>query len=196
MDKAKALKNFIQYSEVKLLLDQILVLQEQAHFQSIAIISEFQGEGKSFICAALALVYSERLNKKVLVIDTTVEANAPDLLAELLEDTTRVDLISLKTLRGASSTQAPDEYELKRLLTEKKPLYSLILVDSASLSKRNKNNYDPVVIARQCDAAILVSGNTKPAEAPAAEHQKKIHDAEIKLIGMIYNQGNAHHETI
>ena len=45
MDKAKSLKSFIQYTEVKSLLDRILLLQEQEKFRSITLLSEFDGEG-------------------------------------------------------------------------------------------------------------------------------------------------------
>ena len=149
--------------------------------------------------AALALAYSERLNKKVLVIDTSsasMEMPMPakdlkrnHLLTELLEDTTRVELLMMRDWARLKRNPNSDEYQLNELLKEVDGDYSLILVDTSSLARRNKNNFDPIVIARQCDASILVSGQAKAREQLSTDHRKRIHDSGIKLLGLIYNQG-------
>ena len=202
MDKATSLKSFIQYAEVKSLLDRILILQEQEKFQSLAFLSEFDGEGKTFLISAIALAYSERLNKKVLVIDTSSNAMSTPapakelkenyLLTELLEDTTKVELMVMRDWAKLRLSPGIDEYQLNALLKEVGHRYSLVLVDTSSLSRRNKNNFDPIVIARQCDAAILVSGQSRLRDQFAGDHRKRLHDSGIKLLGLIYNQGENH----
>ena len=207
MDRAKALQKFIQYTEIKSLLDRILHLQETEKFQSLAILSELDGEGKTFITATLAHAYTERLKKKVLVVDasnsgnrnsTPVPAHARqkgDLLSELLEESPLVDVISLRDWGGAKADA--DEYQLKALFAQTGSKYGLILVDTSALSRKNRNNFDPVVIARQCEASILLSARSDVPQDISSENRKRILDSGIKLIGMIFNHGEgARHEQL
>ncbi len=204
MDKAKSLRSFIQYAEVKSLIDRILLLQETEKFKSVAFLSEYDGEGKTFLIAALALAYSERLNKKVLVIDTSSNNTASTplpakdlkenyLLAELLEDTTKVEVMVMRDWAKLRLSPGIDEYQLNALLSENNQNYSMILVDTSSLSRKNKNNFDPLVIARQCDVSVLVSGQPRVREQISTDNRKRIHDAGIRLLGLIYNQGENPH---
>jgi Mrp family chromosome partitioning ATPase len=197
MDSSEALQKFVQYTEIKNLLDRIILLQEQEKFRSIAVLSELDGDGKTFITAVLALAHTARLKKKVLVVDTSsAHANSQpgpamtrkktDLLAELLEHSTAVDLISLRDWENPKATV--DEYQLKALFDQVASKYALVIVDTSSLSRKNRNNFDPVVIARQCDVSILV-GAHKPVDPDvSAANKKRITDSSIKLVGMVQNQ--------
>jgi Mrp family chromosome partitioning ATPase len=195
----KDLHNFIQYTEIKNLLDRLLLLQETEKFHSLAVLSEFDGEGKTFVAAALAVAYTERLKRKVLIVDTTTprQLHLPvsaktrkksELLGELLEEAEQVDVISLSEWSGMKSHGNADEYQIKKLFAQIATQYSLILVDTSSLSRRNRNNFNPVLIARQCDASILISARSEIAPAISEEHKNNIVNSHVKLIGMIHNQ--------
>ncbi|MDR3607103.1 MAG: hypothetical protein P4M08_06970 [Oligoflexia bacterium] len=200
MKKAEALLNYIQYSETKDLLDRLLMLQENAKFKSVVVLSELSGEGKTFVTAALALAYTERLKKRVLVVDTATPRPAgaanpgrpsPDLLNELLERSETVDVISLRAWSGLKKGGDAAEYQLKALFSQVAAQYGLVLVDTSSLARKNRNNLDPSVIARQCDAAVLVSSKIEFAVNVSLENRKRMEASGIKLIGMIYNRGGA-----
>jgi Mrp family chromosome partitioning ATPase len=199
MERAKALQNFIQYSEIKSLLDRIIHLQETEKFQSLAVLSELDGEGKTFITAVLAHAYTERVKKKALVVDASNSGSGSavpvqaasrqrgDLLSELLEESALVDVISLRDWGGAKTDA--DEYQLKTLFAQTASKYGLILVDTSALSRRNRNNFDPFVIARQCEASVLLSARSDVPQDISVENRKRIFDSKIKLIGMIFNHG-------
>jgi Mrp family chromosome partitioning ATPase len=200
--RATALQRYIHYAEVKHVLDRLLMLQETLKFQSLAILSEYDGEGKTFVTGALAAAYMERLKRKVLIVDSATPRpiSAPtsgsslarqknSALGDLLEESDHVDVISLKDWSGLKQGGNADEYRLKALFAQNASPYGLVLVDTSSLARKNRNNFDPILIARQCDAAILVSTQNELAENVSEENKKQLFGAGIKLIGMIHNNG-------
>ncbi len=187
MNTTESLQSFTQYAEIKSLLDRILHLQERDNFKTLALISEHDGEGKSFLAATLAYAYTRRKNKKALIIDTSNSgAEKIEAVKELLEQQSHVDLITLREWEGGNSI---DEYQLKKLVSQSSQNYGLILVDTSSLFRRNKNNFDPLVIARQCDASLLVTSRSDLPTETSVENKKKLVDSGIKILGMVYNQG-------
>jgi Mrp family chromosome partitioning ATPase len=194
-----ALQDYVRYAEIKEILDRLVQLQKTENFESLAILSESDGEGKTFLTATLALAFTERQRKKVLIVDTSNadrrnavpvparERNTKDLLSELLESSFDVDIISLKDYKG--SKEIVDEYQIKDLFNLNREKYGLILVDTSALSRKNRNNFDPLVIAYQCDASLLVSSKNDAPEGSSSENKKRILGSKIKLIGMVYNQG-------
>ena len=203
MNHSSALESFIQYAEIKSLIDRLLIIQEQKKISVLALLSEQDEAGKTFVAATLALAHTSRIKKKVLVIDTSSPRpmNKPvpvssvkshqSLLTQLLEDSTLIDVISLRDWENADANV--DEYRLKSLIEKVRGQYSLILVDTSSLSRKNKNNFDPVVIARQCDAAILISAAAEVPQDISNENRKRLQDSSINLVGMIHNQGKGEH---
>ena len=55
---AKRIGEFINYSEMKRLTDNVMALQSQKHFHTLAVLSVFPREGKTLFSAALAMAYS------------------------------------------------------------------------------------------------------------------------------------------
>lgn len=185
-------------------MDRILLIQETERFTSLSILSEDDGEGKTFVTAALAVAYATRFQRKVLVIDTSnpvaIDTPSPakalkkvNLLAELLEPVNEIDVIPLRDWSGAKKTPRGnvDEYQVKALLDQVGTTYALVLVDTSSLGRRNRNNFDPVLIARQTGAAILVTTGGQMDPEISIQNRKRIADAKINLIGAVYNQGIA-----
>jgi Mrp family chromosome partitioning ATPase len=168
------------------------MIQEDEQFNSVAVLSELNSEGKTLVTASLALAYSDRLKKKVLVIDTASERGATSALAELLDKTETVDVVALRDWsglkKGADGGQDADEYQLKILLTQVASQYGLILVDTCALSRRNRNNLDPAVIGRQCDAAILVSADSGAPDEVSVQNRKRLVASGVNLVGMVHNQ--------
>jgi Mrp family chromosome partitioning ATPase len=181
---------------MKHLLDRLLMLQEEDKFTSVAVLSELNDEGKTFVTAALALAYTDRLKKRVLVVDTSTPppakagesapAGQVGQLHELLDKVDTVDVITFREWSGLAKGQDADEYQLKILLSQVG--YGLILVDTCALMRRNRNNLDPAVIGRQCDAAVLVSAGTEVSDEISDENRKRLITSGVNLVGMIHNQ--------
>src|SRR5262249_25603828 len=74
------LSDAVQYAEVKRLVDQIMRLQHQKGFRSLAVLSLFPGEGKTLFSAALALAYTSIGQARALVVDTTTLHNPTSLI--------------------------------------------------------------------------------------------------------------------
>lgn len=64
------LRSYIQRPECKRLVREVLTHQEESGARTLALVSQYAGEGRSFMAAAIALSYSQFLLKRVLVIDT------------------------------------------------------------------------------------------------------------------------------
>jgi hypothetical protein len=62
--------DYIKNPEFKRLLNKIALAQEVENFKSIAVLSEFSGEGKTFFISVLALGYAAFLKRRVLIMDT------------------------------------------------------------------------------------------------------------------------------
>src|SRR3954451_17471476 len=98
---ADRLKDITQYSEVKRLADNLMLLQRQKQFRSLAVLSLFPGEGKTLFCAMMAHAYSDAFQARVLVVDTTTFRHPKSLNLKQCIDPAHplIDCISLEEYR-------------------------------------------------------------------------------------------------
>ncbi len=101
---SERLKEFSQYAEMKQLAFRIKSLQAQKQFQSLAVLSYFPGEGKTFLCTALALAYADVSRSRVSIIDTSTRQNEGALtLQECLSPAERrVAVLSMEEIRNGT----------------------------------------------------------------------------------------------
>jgi len=104
------LHKFIGYSELQHLAHNLADVQREKMYRSIAILSVFPAEGKTLVCAALAMAYAEISRARVLIVDTTTVRNNNSLtLKECFNGSTpTIDVLSIEELRkGIGSFAAP-----------------------------------------------------------------------------------------
>jgi Mrp family chromosome partitioning ATPase len=103
---ADRLKDVVQYSEVKRLADNVMLLQRQKQFRSLAVLSLFPREGKTLFTAAMALSYADAMQSRVLVVDTTTLRHPQSLILKQCIDASSpmIDLISLEEYRRGTTT--------------------------------------------------------------------------------------------
>jgi hypothetical protein len=215
-------KEFIRYAEVKHIAYNVIALQEQKMFRSLAVLSFFPGEGKTLFCAAMAMAYVEASNNKAAVIDTTNFQNKKSLsLGDCFEGfSPQLELLSLEGLRRASrsaplsaekraagdkmSVIEPDimsapwagppvsvenDFSLVRRATEDNAKqFRLVLMDTVPLSVRNRGNIDPLLVARTCDASVLIVSRKFLDSGNMNNSLKILEDPSIHLLGMISNE--------
>jgi len=217
------LQEFICYSELKQLTYNIVALQQEKRFHSIAVMSFFPGEGKTLFCAAIAMAYSETCRSKVLIVDTTTFRNKRSLaLKECFNGSgPMVEVTTLEGLRNdpniivASPTpqirsekgpvleaeiitgrlpklsipEIENDFSLiKKVSEERSQRYGLVLFDTAALHAKNKNNIDPLLVARLSGASVLVASR-KFLDAPNLNISLKVlKDPMLHLIGIIANE--------
>jgi Mrp family chromosome partitioning ATPase len=79
---------------------------------------------------------------------------------------------------------------IKRVSAERSKQYGLVLLDTAPLSARNKNNVDPLLVAHMSDASLLVVSR-KFLDAPNLNASLKVlKDPALHLLGLVSNEAH------
>ena len=139
--------------------------------KSIAVLSPDRGEGRSWLTANLAIVFSQ-LGYRTLIVDADLRQprqqklfklkNVPglaDILAERSDFQTVQSIASFKDLFVLSAgTLAPNSIELlskglKSVLQQLERQYDIILVDSPALAQ----SIEAEIIAGSCGSALLLA---------------------------------------
>src|SRR5262245_21117411 len=76
----RSFQEYVQYAEVRHLAFNIVALQQEKMFHSLAVLSGLPGEGKTLVCAALAMAYADACRTKVLIVDTASVHNKHSLI--------------------------------------------------------------------------------------------------------------------
>lgn len=206
---AARIEEYSHYTEVRQLAYNIAALQQESMFHSLAVLSFFPGEGKTLACAALARAYFEARRAPVLIVDTTLRESSSSLALRqcLPSPECTADIASLSDWRknGASPGRSPGEDTghglplatpgapndfalIQSVASHNAKRYGLILLDTVPLTAKNKNNVDPLLIARAANASVLVVSK-KLLDAPQLEEKLKLlEDASLHLLGLISNE--------
>jgi len=127
------LKEFMRYAELKQLAYNIAALQQEKRFHSLAVLSYFPGEGKTLLCAALAMAYVETCQARVLVVDTTTLQNKKSLVLKqcLATSLPMVDVMTLEQVRSA--TNGLDPHPSPKVHAPQAPVVEPEIVESRSI---------------------------------------------------------------
>ena len=81
-----------------------------------------------------------------------------------------------------------DLSQIKKKSADRSNPYGLVLLDTAPLNAKNKNNVDPVLVANLSDASVLLASQ-KFLNAPNADsYLKVLEDPALHLLGIISNE--------
>jgi Mrp family chromosome partitioning ATPase len=178
---SRSLLGYLAYSEIKHLIRRIDSLRRGgAGPGSFTILSEYPGEGRSFFSAVLAAGLANlESNRRCLLVDASAQFPAQStLLNRLTETLDRVDIVRLRE----------DEGELKAILEGASGQYEHVIVDTCALSRHNRNNLDPVLLARQTTGAILLSSRLSLGGEKSELGRGRLAEAGVKLLGIVYNE--------
>jgi capsular exopolysaccharide synthesis family protein len=178
--------------------------REKSPIKTVVITSALPGEGKTFITATLAQTFTKQHSARVVVIDADLrkpqvhaQLRVPNVngLADYLAGRCRVEEVirhlpgsSLDYIVGGPASSRPAELasseRFKELLTTLADTYEWILIDTPPVLPVT----DAAIIARYCDAALLVvaAGQTPGDLAQAA--QKELEGA--NLLGVVLNRAS------
>lgn len=204
--------DFIRYSEFKRLLGQINSTADRAGMKTFAVISELPGEGKTFFVSALALGWASLMNKRVLIVNTIDQTADQGLVFEALyrgkvggphpgranqgysnppavpSPYRAIDLISTRPQGGGISHESTD-FQIGEYINSIRNDYDIILFDTCAMSRTNRNNIDPVVIACSADSAILLNSPASLQKGVLATTQERLKHWGVNLLGNVFNQG-------
>lgn len=194
------LNEYINYSEIKQVIDNIHTQVKSQNIKTIAILSEFNEEGKSFFTATLCIAYSKFYNEKVLLIDTsTIKNNYSGFIDASEKNKKKNDSIIKKTIfPNFDLVNIQDfprqngeisEYQIDIMAKEFSDDYSLVMIDTTAFGSRNRNNAHPLVIAKRCDSSILIVSEISSSKKELDRFQISLKESQVKLLGVIYNEG-------
>lgn len=206
-DAENPLCDFIRYTEFKRLLGQIVTAQTEQGFKTVAVISNFPGEGKTFLTSALALGFSRLLHKRVLVINTVSQTHHGSVLAEHLlgphsqqglrqrasasdQSPGAIDLISTKSIVGEGKNEHDSaDFQIGPYIDTFRDNYDVIFFDTCALSKVKKTNIDPIIISKHTDASVLVLSKRSLKRDVLNKVKSELQRRHIfpKLLGTIFN---------
>jgi len=187
---------YLAYTECKRLLNQVVVNQQKQGFKSVAVLSNLPREGKSFFVLSLALGYATLLGKRVLVVDVVNQTSDRTLFRETLLGEERSDhgvscgLVELLSTRNNDGRRAEaTDFQIGPYVDSIKDFFDIVLFDTCALTSASKDNIDPVIIARSADVSILVTSPRSIAGDTIVKTKEKLERWDVKLLGMVFNDG-------
>lgn len=198
--------DYIRYSEFKRLLGELAVMVDRDRFKTIAVLSEHPGEGKTFLVSAMALGYASLLDRKVLIVDTVIRNDeshslylkkiyeehleyAPFLGGAKTHVARMIELISPEMRENKEDSGDAADFRIGTYVNSIKDNYDLILVDTCALGAKNKRNIDPVIVARQSDASILVTSDRSLNRESVQRVKQIMAQWHVRVVGVIHNAG-------
>lgn len=192
------LNEYINYSEIKQVIDNIYTQVKAQKIKTIAILSEFNEEGKSFFAATLCIAYSKFYNEKVLLINTSTTKNnysgfidndAKNKNDSIIRKTIfpNFDMVNVKDFPTKNSEIS--EYQIDIMAKEFSDDYGLVMIDTTAFGVRNRHNAHPLVIAKRCDSSILVVSEISSSKKELDRFQIGLKESQVKLLGVVYNEG-------
>ncbi len=215
---------YIRQPNFKRMLSRVSAAQDEMNFRSIAVLSEYAGEGKTLFISALALGYALYLRRRVLIMDTVHQTADESFYFQSLmrfeEESTAgrrrgnsyqdapqggLDLLTTRTIdlqihgsigerRGARRYEVSDFF-IGDFLRKQCERYDIVLVDTCALSRVNASHMDPVVLATQTDRVILLLSPKSLESRVIAGLRKTLADKRINVLGAMVNEWVSPSET-
>lgn len=195
-------------------VEQLRVLRSQlmlrwydpfAECKTLAVVSPGSREGRSFIAANLAVVFSQ-LGERTLLIDADLRNPSQHELfrtshqlglSSLLSDRCRMDQVVKRVdgLRALSILPAgpkpPNPQELlgrmsfAALLNQAQTQYDVVIVDTPAAF----DNADAQTIAARCRAALVVARKDATNAGPLSQMAASMQHGGTKVVGSVMNNG-------
>ena len=197
---SEKLEYHIRTPEFKRLLNMIVTTQKQHRFKSLAVLSLFPQEGRSFFVSALALGYAKLLNARVLVLDTVSQTNNRSLYLDRILDKYEPGTpesgfwqepghIDLMTSRGpAGGGSESTDFQIGPYVEYLRDHYDLIILDTCAITDSDIENMDPIVVARQVDTTILLTSEKSMTKESMVVVKQELDQYGIPLLGNVYHR--------
>ncbi|MGZ3685894.1 MAG: hypothetical protein ACXVCI_18685, partial [Bdellovibrionota bacterium] len=67
--------------------------------------------------------------------------------------------------------------------------FDLVIFDTCAMAAKNRNNLDPIAIARRCDAAVLLVSKRSATRTLLHEIRERLKKEKLELLGIAVNDG-------
>jgi hypothetical protein len=99
-----------------------------------------------------------------------------------------IDLMSPKMNSTESSHADTVDFQIGSYISAYKQNYDIILIDNCALTIRDEKIIDPIVIASQADASLLITSNKSLKRAPLLEVKELLSKWRVRVVGTIHNE--------
>jgi capsular exopolysaccharide synthesis family protein len=171
--------------------------------KSISVVSPDEGEGKSFVAANLAVVFSQ-LGSKTILVDLNFRKPRIHEIFQLKNNTGSSSLIikrltfeqavkqsaieSLDILTSGPKPPNPLELlswkEAQEFIDSLKAHYDVVIIDTPAFSK----TADATVISALCDGALLVARKGVTKNISFGLMKKQLDNANVRILGSVVNE--------
>lgn len=190
----RIVSDYIHASDFKRFISALDSSMSAQGLSTISLVSQFQGEGKSFLACAIAVSFVGFLGKRVLVVDATRSGDEVNFLSALVAGFNTdglpdgaLDIISGHGLAGGSAGQT--DFRLRRGLERFSGTYDRIIIDTVSIQESEAATIDPIVVAKQSGKGLLVTSPLSlHVESVDAIARELIHHR-VPLLGTVYFGG-------
>ena len=206
------LSEYIREPYFKRLLNAIAGAQYHSNFKTLAVLSQQPGEGKTFFVCSVALAYSQYLQGRVLIVDTTKQTRDKLLFLECLiseaqngvvnghangngngnkngKKNSRIDFLTTRNINGGAHDWS--DFQLASYIDRFKQEYDLVLIDTCALEVVDRYATDPLIVARGSDASVLITSKQTLKKERLSEIQRELKSSEVNLLGTVFNGGAA-----
>jgi Mrp family chromosome partitioning ATPase len=180
-----SLYEYLQHAQFKRLLSQIRSAEEVAGVRSIAIMSEFPREGKTFFTSVLALGYASLLKRRVAIVDTVTPRRKRDWAP--MQYPLHGDFIG--SLHVNDVTPDASDFQIGEYIATLERDYDLILLDTCSLAAANEFRMDPFIISSHADAALFLTSKRSLGKDQLIRLRRDVSRWKINVLGTVHNEG-------
>jgi hypothetical protein len=201
--KASQFLDYIRFSEFKRILLHVSALLDTEKVKTVAILSAYPQEGRTFFISAMAMGYAILLKKRVLIVNTALKIQKDSLnirtvydeqlqYAPVYGDWTNhanrmIDLMSPQMNDEGDVTDADTvDFQIGAYISTFKHNYDLILIDTCALTSTAGKVIDPVVIAGQADASILLTSEQSMNRESLTEVKALLSQWRVRVLGSIH----------
>jgi len=188
------LNDYIRHTDFKRILNRIVTVQAERELRGISVISQHEGEGKSFFVSALALAYTRYLYSRVLIVETIRQTKSRSLYLECLfgepladSEPGYIDLVSTESFNDGDFDMA--DFQIGAYLKKAQQSYDLVLLDTCSLDNRDRDNLDPMIVSSYVDGAILLTSPKSRDSMKIKGTCKQLEEFGVHLLGTVFNPG-------
>jgi Mrp family chromosome partitioning ATPase len=193
--------SYIRGSEFKRLLGQVTTLVEREQVRTLAILSSYPQEGRTFLVSALALGYAILLKKRVLIVNTSLKLRPGSLdIKRVYDDELRhvpgsptgipdrmIDLMSPDMNNQEESQADTVDFQIGTFISTFRQYYDLTLIDNCALTVKDEKIIDPIVIASQADASFLVTSDKSLKRGSLTQTKDLLTQWRVRLVGAVHN---------
>ncbi len=203
-DVQAQLLEYIRRTEFKRLLQQFSARVRETQTRSIAVLSLFPSDGKSFLVSTLALGYAQFFRAKVLIVDSVQQTqNSAVYFQGVLQGSDSsskkgknaqvsnpshgvVELLSTESLFPGDNYDTAD-FQIGAHITSLRDQYDLILLDTCSIAGADTRNLDPLILARNVDAALVLTSKRSLNSHSMGRLGQLVEEFQIPILGTVHN---------